>query len=432
MLTALSCLLGGGLMYLGARHAIVVLALPALRARALSAPSPAGGAGQQPALATVDAARASAVRLEPSAPRFVLGSKSATRRAILAATGATFDVIVPDIDEKAIGDRSVDPPHVLVRQIAEAKADALLSRLAADSTNAAAATGTEEAEGKPCAEMRVLLTGDQVVTYEGHIREKPSSISQAREFIESYSRAPCGTVQAICLHDLRTGRRAVGVDVASIEFGQIPEGVVRTLLADEAVLHCAGGLMVEHPAVAPHLRAIVGGVDSVMGLSTRLLRSLLRELRHPVGTAAEATGGLTAAPPGLPSVAAGPTMHELVLAQREWAVVGDVGNPAKPAHAIVARLRAAGRAVVQVDPRCADDGPAELFRSLTEAGGSERISAVDLVISPRLGLRVVEEMWALGIRYLFVQPGADSERVLARARELGLVVTTGCVLREEM
>eukprot|EP01050_Picozoa_sp_SAG11_P022123 SAG11_NODE_4101_length_2065_cov_1.721261_1_plen_181_part_10 len=41
----------------------------------------------------------------------ILGSQSASRRAILSASGAEFDTLVPDIDEKAIGDRLSDAPH---------------------------------------------------------------------------------------------------------------------------------------------------------------------------------------------------------------------------------------------------------------------------------------------------------------------------------
>ena len=110
--------------------------------------------------------------------------------------------------------------------------------------------------------------------------------------------------------------------------------------------------------------------------------------------------------------------------------MGDVLNPAKPASHIVQRLQSAGRAVALVNPR---DKSGRCFTSLAEAvqttGG---IDAVDLVISPALGIGVVEEMWRLGIRYVFMQPGADSPRVLQRARQLGLVVEQGCVLVQEL
>ena len=206
-------------------------------------------AGQAPCAATIEAAVASVTRLTDP-PRFVLGSKSASRRAILdAATGgAPFDVVVPDIDEKAIGDRLRDDPVDLVRQIALAKADEL------------------EAQLKDSHPDAVLLTGDQVVTYEGAIREKPASQGEARAFIESYGRAPCATVGAVCLHDLASGRRVLGVDVAEISYEPMPPAVVEELVAEEQTMWCAGGLMVEHPASAPYLRSIEGGVDSVRRL----------------------------------------------------------------------------------------------------------------------------------------------------------------------
>lgn len=38
---------------------------------------------------------------------------------------------------------------------------------------------------------------------------------------------------------------------------------------------CAGGLMVEHPLVQPHVTRMVGALDSVMGLDKQLLLRLL-------------------------------------------------------------------------------------------------------------------------------------------------------------
>ena len=139
-----------------------------------------------------------------------------------------------------------------------------------------------------------------------------------------------------------------------------------------------------------------------MGLSSRLLASLLKELRAP-----------------------SPEAGSAVLRQRRWAVVGDVLNAAKPASRIVQRLQSEGRDVALCNPRDKSGGCHPSLAAAQEAGPVE---AVNLVIAPAVGVGVVEEMWRLGIRYLFVQPGADAERVLRRARGLGLVVETGCVL----
>ena len=40
---------------------------------------------------------------------------------------------------------------------------------------------------------------------------------------------------------------------------------------------CAGGLMIEHPLVAPHIARVDGALDSVMGLCKARVRSLLAE-----------------------------------------------------------------------------------------------------------------------------------------------------------
>jgi predicted CoA-binding protein len=154
-----------------------------------------------------------------------------------------------------------------------------------------------------------------------------------------------------------------------------------------------------------------------MGLSTRLLASLLNELR--LESQLRLTSALTSA-----------TFVDHVVRQAHWAVVGDVLNPAKHASQIVTRLESTGRTVAMVNPRD-DTGSCHPSVAAAIAAG-QRIDAVNLVISPRAGVSIVEDMWRCGVRYLFVQPGADAPHVLARAAELGLVVRTGCVLVEAL
>lgn len=208
------------------------------------------------------------------------------------------ECIVPDIDEKAIGDRASDPER-LVLAVATAKADALVARWGClDAFSSLHATPRRKRasphagvfffsrsrladEGRLSELGRrgaVLVCGDQVVTYNGAVREKPADADEARAYIADYGLAPCSTVGALVLHDAASGRRASGVHVAHIHFNPFPPAVVDALAADPVCRRCAGGLMVEHPACAPYLRQIDGGVDSVMGLSTRLLATLLGSL----------------------------------------------------------------------------------------------------------------------------------------------------------
>ena len=205
-------------------------------------------------------------------PPLILGSGSASRRMLLESAGfAELQVMVPDLDETRIGadHRRRNECATLVTMLAEAKADALCERI--ESTRVSAPTPTPT----------LLLTGDSVVTYGGAVREKPSSVAEARHFIESYSNSSCTTVSAACLHDLSSGARGVRVSRATIHFDTIPPEVVDALCKEGMILHCAGGLMAENRLIQPCVRRIDGGLDAVMGLSVDDVCSLIEALVSP-------------------------------------------------------------------------------------------------------------------------------------------------------
>ena len=77
--------------------------------------------------------------------------------------------------------------------------------------------------------------------------------------------------------DAATRRQWHAVDVATVHFRPIPEATVDKLLAEGEVYHCAGGLMVEHPLVEPHIERMDGEIDSVMGLRKKTVSNLLAQ-----------------------------------------------------------------------------------------------------------------------------------------------------------
>ncbi|DBB06594.1 TPA: hypothetical protein ACH3X1_012121 [Trebouxia sp. C0004] len=95
--------------------------------------------------------------------RIILGSSSYSRQGIMKELaqeyGFEYDTATADIDEQSLGDRTSDPAE-LVTLLAQAKADAIYDRL-------------ETKRG-------LLLTCDQVVIYQGRVREKPASTQQVR------------------------------------------------------------------------------------------------------------------------------------------------------------------------------------------------------------------------------------------------------------
>lgn len=210
----------------------------------------------------------------------ILGSSSFTRKLILREMNIPFHIIVRSIDEKSIGDRSKDP-HDLVLAVARAKMDRLVDALSRGECDAVLPETDVKGEF-------VILTGDQVITCDNMILEKPADIAEAKQFVRMYASHPPSTVGSVLLTHYPTGTTVEGTDKATIYFKEsVGETDIKTnldlvdrMLEEKApLLACAGGLMIEHPLVREHVERIDGTEDSVMGLSKALVQKLLGELR---------------------------------------------------------------------------------------------------------------------------------------------------------
>lgn len=207
----------------------------------------------------------------------LLGSASFTRKLILKEMGVNFHKLVRPIDEKALGDRSQDTPANLVSTLGTAKMDHLVNEILAGNCQ----------DDLPSADQTewVVLTGDQVVTCEGDILEKPKSVSEAKAFVSKYGKSAPSTVGSCVITHLPSKIQVSGVDTATIHFSpNTPANELVDKLIEEGqpILSCAGGLMVEHPLVKEHIERIDGTEDSVMGLSKDLVLRLLHELAEKV------------------------------------------------------------------------------------------------------------------------------------------------------
>ncbi|XP_065630440.1 uncharacterized protein LOC112029510 isoform X1 [Quercus suber] len=223
--------------------------------------------------------------------KIVLGSSSIARRKILAEMGYEFTIMTADIDEKCI---RKEKPEDLVMALAEAKADAILSKLQTisnqekdDEQKILIAADTSQAEAilqrlpigdnVKDAEPTLLVTCDQVVVYEGAVREKPSSKEEARQFLKDYSGSHAATVGSVLVTNLKTGFRKGDWDRVEIYFHTIPDETIEKLIEEGTVLYVAGGLIIEHPLILPFVKQVVGTTDSVMGLPKALTEKLIKE-----------------------------------------------------------------------------------------------------------------------------------------------------------
>jgi septum formation protein len=129
--------------------------------------------------------------------------------------GYQFTLMSADIDEKSI---RKEKPEELVLALAEAKAEAIMQRIP---------DGENIEEDK----STLLITCDQVVVYEDAVREKPSSVEEAREYIRGYSKGHTATVSSVAVTNLKTGVRKGGVDRVEIYFNEIPEETIEKLVS---------------------------------------------------------------------------------------------------------------------------------------------------------------------------------------------------------
>ncbi|KQJ88238.1 maf-like protein DDB_G0281937 [Brachypodium distachyon] len=198
----------------------------------------------------------------PQQFKLILGSSSVARKHILTGMGFEFQVMTADIDERSI--RREDPDE-LVMVLAEAKADAIMSRMS---------ISDYQKEGD---QPTLLITSDIVVVHEGIIREKPITKEEARQFLKGYSGGHVSTVGGVVVTNLTTGKKLGSLDKAEVYFHDIPDEVIENLIDEGVVFRVAGGLLLEHPLTLPFVEAVVGSSDSVMGLSKDLAKKLIHE-----------------------------------------------------------------------------------------------------------------------------------------------------------
>jgi predicted CoA-binding protein len=118
------------------------------------------------------------------------------------------------------------------------------------------------------------------------------------------------------------------------------------------------------------------------------------------------------------------------LASPSFAVVGAGNRMHKYGARVFAAYLAHGRRAFPVNPRETIVQGRPCFASLAQL--PEKVEAVSVITPPEVTERIVEEAAAAGAKRIWMQPGAESRRAVARARELGLeVIANGpCVLVE--
>lgn len=124
-------------------------------------------------------------------------------------------------------------------------------------------------------------------------------------------------------------------------------------------------------------------------------------------------------------------MDEMIkmLDEKVWAVVGATDNKEKFGYKIFKFLQKSGCQVYPVNPGVTEIDGNKCYDSLENL--PEKPGAVNLVVPPKVGQQIMHDCAELGIKNVWLQPGADGDVVIATAKQLGLtVIHHACVMVE--
>lgn len=119
-------------------------------------------------------------------------------------------------------------------------------------------------------------------------------------------------------------------------------------------------------------------------------------------------------------------LEEKMLEKKVWAVVGATPNEEKFGYKLYKRLVETGYEVYGVNPVYDKIGDDVIYENLSSLPVVPEV--LDIVVSPKRALPVLEEAAKLGIKYIWFQPGTYDDEVLQKAEELGLEHVLACVL----
>jgi len=116
------------------------------------------------------------------------------------------------------------------------------------------------------------------------------------------------------------------------------------------------------------------------------------------------------------------------LAGRRFAVVGASTDRAKYGNKVLRAYKQAGRDVVAINPKANEVEGVPAFPDLQSL--PEAVDAVSIITPPAVTEKIVEQAAEQGIRHVWMQPGAESDRAVELAAEHGMNTIAGdaCVL----
>ena len=106
------------------------------------------------------------------------------------------------------------------------------------------------------------------------------------------------------------------------------------------------------------------------------------------------------------------------------AVIGASSNRNKFGNRAVRAFLQQGYTVIPINPHEAEVEGLKTYRSVMDVTGA--IDMASFYVPPEIGLRVIDEIARKGIPEVWLNPGADSDELIARAKSLNIQPIVAC------
>ena len=110
--------------------------------------------------------------------------------------------------------------------------------------------------------------------------------------------------------------------------------------------------------------------------------------------------------------------------QKSVAVIGASNDRAKYGNKAVRAYLLNGFKVYPINPKEETIEGLEAYVSILDIPGE--VDRATLYVPPKVGLKIVEEIAQKGVKELYVNPGAESDELVDKARKLGLNPILAC------
>jgi septum formation protein len=198
----------------------------------------------------------------------ILASTSPRRKTLLAKMGVELTVVPSDFEEHLDDTR---PPEIVAKELGFGKALAVAHRY-------------PEA---------VVIGADQVVSLGKRQFAKPADAAEAREMFTLLASAPHKISTSVAVVCLAENIQRSAVAQAWVFLRPYNTATYESYIQTGDYVDKAGGYGVQNPAASPLIDHIEGDFDTVVGLPTRVLATLLQSVGVP------ATPVKPKVPPGL-------------------------------------------------------------------------------------------------------------------------------------